>query len=251
MNDVKPSDRRVAVVTGGSRGIGKAIVETLAAAGLDVRFTFVSNAEAADALSTDLRAAGHSAAGTRVDSRDATAATAFVDQVITECGRLDVLVNNAAVTADRLLAMMSDEEWSRVVDTSLNGLFGATRPAAKHMMRQRSGRIINLTSVSGVVGIAGQTNYSAAKAAIIGFTRSLAKELAPAKVAVNAVAPGFVDTDMLSYMSEEQRKAALARVPMRRFGTPQEIADLVSYLALSAPVFMTGQTLVIDGGMIG
>jgi 3-oxoacyl-[acyl-carrier protein] reductase len=160
-------------------------------------------------------------------------------------------VNNAAVTADRLLAMMSDDDWSKVVDTSLNGLFGSSRPAARQMMRQKSGRIINLTSVSGVVGIAGQTNYSAAKAAIIGFTRSLAKELAPAKVAVNAVAPGFVDTDMLSYMSDEQRKAAIARVPMRRFGTAQEIAELVGYLALSAPLFMTGQTLVIDGGMTG
>ena len=245
------SDKPVAVVTGGSRGIGKAIVEHLAGAGLDVRFTFVSNADAAQALASELAAKGQLAAGTRVDSRDPKAATGFIEQVIAERGRLDVLVNNAAVTADRLLAMMSDDDWSKVVDTSLNGLFGSSRPAAKQMMRQKSGRIINLTSVSGVVGIAGQTNYSAAKAAIIGFTRSLAKELAPAKVAVNAVAPGFVDTDMLSYMSDEQRKAAIARVPMRRFGIAQEIAELVGYLALSAPLFMTGQTLVIDGGMTG
>jgi 3-oxoacyl-[acyl-carrier protein] reductase len=251
MSESNPSDRPVAVVTGGSRGIGRAIVQHLAGAGLDVRFTFVSNADAASALSDELRGKGHHATGVRVDSRDAKAATAFVEQVITERGRIDVLVNNAAITKDRLLAMMTDEEWSSVVDTSLNGLFGATRPAARQMMRQRGGRIINLTSVSGVVGIAGQTNYSAAKAAIIGFTRSLAKELAPAKVPVNAVAPGFVDTDMLSYMSDEQRKAAIARVPMRRFGTPQEIAELVGYLALSAPVFMTGQTLVVDGGMTG
>jgi 3-oxoacyl-[acyl-carrier protein] reductase len=245
------SDKPVAVVTGGSRGIGKAIVEHLAVAGLDVRFTFVSNVEAANALADALRAKGHSASGVRVDSRDAKAAGAFVEQVIGESGRIDVLVNNAAITKDRLLAMMSDDEWSSVVDTSLNGLFGATRPAARHMMRQKSGRIINLTSVSGLVGIAGQTNYSAAKAAIIGFTRSLAKELAPARVAVNAVAPGFVDTDMLSYMTDEQRKAAIARVPMRRFGTAEEIAELVGYLASRAPVFMTGQTLVIDGGMTG
>jgi 3-oxoacyl-[acyl-carrier protein] reductase len=245
------NDGPVAVVTGGSRGIGKAIVEHLAVAGLDVRFTFVSNAEAANALSEALRAKGCRAAGVRVDSRDAKAAGAFVEEIIGERGRIDVLVNNAAITRDRLLAMMSDDEWSSVVDTSLNGLFGATRPAARHMMRQKSGRIINLTSVSGVVGIAGQTNYSAAKAAIIGFTRSLAKELAPAKVAVNAVAPGFVDTDMLSYMTDEQRKAAIARVPMRRFGSVEEIADLVGYLALRAPLFMTGQTLVIDGGMTG
>jgi 3-oxoacyl-[acyl-carrier protein] reductase len=164
---------------------------------------------------------------------------------------LDILVNNAAITADRLLAQMSDQEWSSVLETSLNGLFGATRPTAKQMMRQRSGRIVNLTSVSGVVGIAGQTNYSAAKAAIIGFTRSLSKELAPWQIPVNAVAPGFVETDMLAYMTKEQRTAAVARVPMRRFGTAEEIADLVGYLALEAPVFMTGQTLVIDGGMTG
>jgi 3-oxoacyl-[acyl-carrier protein] reductase len=251
MSEGGTNDKPVAVVTGGSRGIGKAIVQRLAAAGLDVRFTFVSNAEAANALEAELRAAGHSAVGSRVDGRDIAAVTAFVGQVIQERGRIDVLVNNAAVTSDRLLAMMSDAEWSSVLDTSLNGLFGATRPAAKQMMRQRSGRIINLTSVSGVVGIAGQTNYSAAKAAIIGFTRSLAKELAPALVTVNAVAPGFIDTDMLSYMTAEQRKAAIARVPMRRFGTAAEIAELVGYLALDAPLFMTGQTLVIDGGMTG
>jgi 3-oxoacyl-[acyl-carrier protein] reductase len=251
MSETTPSDRPVALVTGGSRGIGKAIVQRLAAAGLDVRFTFVSNADAASALSDELGSHGHTAAGVRVDSRDAKAASAFVQQIIAERGRIDVLVNNAAITKDRLLAMMSDEEWSSVIDTSLNGLFGATRPAARQMMRQKSGRIINLTSVSGVVGIAGQTNYSAAKAAIIGFTRSLAKELAPANVPVNAVAPGFIDTDMLSYMSDDQRKAAIARVPMRRFGTASEIAELVGYLALSAPAFMTGQTLVIDGGMTG
>jgi 3-oxoacyl-[acyl-carrier protein] reductase len=251
MDENGQSDKPVAVVTGGSRGIGKAIVEHLAGAGLDVRFTFVSNADAAGALASELAARGLHAAGTRVDSRDRHAASAFIEQVVAERGRLDVLVNNAAVTADRLLAMMSDDEWSRVLDTSLNGLFGSTRPATKQMMRQKRGRIVNLTSVSGVVGIAGQTNYSAAKAAIIGFTRSLAKELAPANITVNAVAPGFVDTDMLSYMAAEQRKAAIARVPMRRFGTPGEVAELVGYLALSAPLFMTGQTLVIDGGMTG
>ena len=145
--------------------------------------------------------------------------------------------------------MMSDEEWQRVLDTSLNGLFGATRPAAKQMMRQRRGRIVNITSVSGLTGIAGQTNYAAAKAAIMGFTRALAKELAPSGVPVNAVAPGFVDTDMLAGFSPQQKTAAVARVPMKRFGTVEEIANLVAYLSLEAPVFLTGQTIVIDGGI--
>ena len=245
------SEKAVAVVTGGSRGIGKAIVKRLAAGGVAVRFTYVSSEQPAQALVDELAASGQTAQAFRVDSRDAGAAANLIEHTIEECGRIDILVNNAAITADRLLAQMTDQEWSSVLETSLNGLFGATRPTAKQMMRQRAGRIVNLTSVSGVVGIAGQTNYSAAKAAIIGFTRSLSKELAPWQIPVNAVAPGFVETDMISYMTKEQRTAALARVPMRRFGSAEEIADLVGYLALEAPKFMTGQTLVIDGGMSG
>lgn len=243
------SPRKAAIVTGGSRGIGRAVVERLARAGLDVTFTFVANQDAARDLETGLVSAGLSVRGVRTDARDAHACKAMVESVIAERGRLDVLVNNAAVVADRLLATMSFEEWNKVVETSLNGLFGSTQPAARQMMRQRSGRIVNLTSVSGIMGISGQTNYSAAKAAIIGFSRSLAKELAPAGVPVNAVAPGFVDTDMLSGFSADQRKAAMARVPMRRFAAPEEIAALVAYLALEAPSYLTGQTLVIDGGL--
>jgi 3-oxoacyl-[acyl-carrier protein] reductase len=240
---------KVAIVTGGSRGIGRAVVERLARSGLDVTFTFVANQAAAIDLESSLAATGLSAHGVRVDARDANACKAMVETVIAERGRIDILVNNAAVVADRLLALMSLDDWDKVLDTSLKGLFGTTQPTARQMMRQRSGRIVNLTSVSGVMGIAGQTNYSAAKAAIIGFSRSLAKELAPIGVCVNAVAPGFVDTDMLSGFSAEQRKEAMARVPMRRFADPQEIAALVGYLALEAPSYMTGQTLVIDGGL--
>jgi 3-oxoacyl-[acyl-carrier protein] reductase len=247
--DTNLSERPVAIVTGGSRGIGKAIVEQLARAGHEVYFTFLSNEAAAAAVVEGLASSGHSAHAVRVDSRDTAASTAFVEHVVTERNRLDVLVNNAGVTADRLLAMMSEADWSRVLETSLNGLFGTTRPASRQMMRQRRGRIVNLTSVSGVVGIAGQTNYSAAKAAIIGFTRSLSKELAAAGVCVNAVAPGFVDTDMLSFFTPPQREAAIARVPMRRFATVDEIAALVRYLVVECPSYLTGQTLVIDGGL--
>ncbi|MGD0674829.1 MAG: 3-oxoacyl-ACP reductase FabG [Polyangiaceae bacterium] len=241
----------VAVVTGGSRGIGKAIVERLARAGLDVRFTFLSNEQAASAVVEQIRADGFSARAFQVDSRDAAACGAMIEKTIADCGRLDVLVNNAGVTADRLLSMMSQADWSTVLDTSLNGLFGATKPASKQMMRQRSGRIVNLTSVSGLIGIAGQTNYSAAKAAIVGFTRSLARELAGWGVCVNAVAPGFIDTDMLGAFSPAQRAAAVGRVPMGRFGTAEEVGALVSYLAVEAPAYLTGQVLVIDGGLAG
>lgn len=243
------SPTRTALVTGGSRGIGRAVVEQLAHAGLHVTFTYLNSAEAATELMAALRTAGGGVEAVRVDARDAEASKSVANEVIARHGRVDVLVNNAAVVRDRLLALMSLADWSAVVDTSLNGLFGTTQPVAKQMMRQRSGRIINVASVSGVVGVAGQTNYSAAKAAIIGFTRSLSRELAPAGVSVNAVAPGFVDTDMLSTFSREERAQAMARVPMRRFGTVDEIAELVRYLALAAPPYMTGQTLIIDGGL--
>jgi 3-oxoacyl-[acyl-carrier protein] reductase len=241
----------IAVVTGGTRGIGKAIVLRLASAGVEVHFTFLNNEQAAAAIVEQLRAAGHRAEAVRVDARDAAASSEMVEKTISERGRVDVLVNNAGITTDRLLPMMSYAEWSGVLETSLNGLFGATKPTAKQMMRQRGGRIINLTSVSGIVGIPGQTNYSAAKAAIIGFTRSLAKELASWGICVNAVAPGFVDTDMLSTLTAAQRATAISRVPMRRFGSADEVASLVSYLALDAPQYLTGQVLVIDGGLTG
>lgn len=245
--DAEP--RRVAIVTGGSRGIGRAIVERLARADLEVHFSYLNSEREACALREALREEGKIALPVRANGREVAGASALVEHVIEQRGRLDLLVNNAAITRDRLLARMSDDEWSSVLETSLNGLFGASRPAAKQMMRQRSGKIVNITSVSGLVGIAGQTNYSAAKAAIVGFTRSLAKELGPWGVSVNAVAPGFVETDMLASFTSEQRAAAVKRVPMGRFGTADEIAGLVAYLALAAPDYLTGQTLVVDGGM--
>jgi 3-oxoacyl-[acyl-carrier protein] reductase len=240
---------KVAIVTGGSRGIGKSIVEDLANRGFSVDFTFVKDEVAAQAVVDKVSGPGRHVAASRVDARDAAACTAFVERIIAERGRIDVLVNNAGVIADRLLAMMTPDDWQAVLSTSMNGLFGMTQPTARQMMQQRGGRIVNLTSVSGVVGIPGQTAYSAAKSAIIGFTRSLSKELARYGASVNAVAPGFIETDMLSSLSPKQRTAAIDRVPMRRFGTAEEIAGLVGYLATDAPAYLTGQTLIVDGGL--
>jgi len=239
----------VAIVTGGSRGIGKAVVELLAGNGVVTHFTYLASEEAARELTDRIRARGGTAQGCRVDARHVSACHAFVESVLAERGRIDLLVNNAAVTADRLLPLMSDVEWSTVLETSLNGLFGITRAAAKQMMRQRSGSIVNVTSVSGIVGFPGQTNYCAAKSAIIGFSRSLAKELAPWGIPVNAVAPGYVDTDMIAKFTEAQRSAAIDKVPMRRFAAADEVAALIAYLALEAPRYLTGQTIVIDGGL--
>jgi 3-oxoacyl-[acyl-carrier protein] reductase len=242
---------RVAIVTGGSRGIGRAAVTQLVRLGFSVYFTYVSNEGLASELAAEVRTGGGFAKAARVDSRDIQDTGDYVAGVIAETGQLDVLVNNAAITNDRLLPMMSDQDWTSVLDTSLHGLFGASRAAAKQMIRQRAGRIINVTSVSGLIGIPGQTNYSAAKAAIIGFTRSLSKELATWSIPVNGVAPGYTDTDMLAHQTEEQRAAALARIPMRRLGTPEEIAKVVGFLAQDAPTYLTGQTIVVDGGFIG
>jgi len=242
-------EAKIALVTGGSRGIGRAVVEDLVARGFEVHFTYLKDEGAAQSLVDIVSAAGKTAMASRVDARDVNACTAMVEQLIADRGRLDVLVNNAGVLADRLLAMMTVDDWQTVLSTSLNGLFGMTQPAARQMMKQRGGRIINLTSVSGVVGIPGQTAYSAAKSAIIGFTRSLSKELARYGACVNAVAPGFIETDMLASLSPKQRAASIDRVPMKRFGTSEEIAGLVGYLATDAPQYLTGQVLVVDGGL--
>jgi 3-oxoacyl-[acyl-carrier protein] reductase len=243
------TDKKIAVVSGGSRGIGRAVVERLAARGFEVHLTYVKDETAAAAIVEHVRAAGGAATAVRTDARDTAASIAMVEKVIADRGRIDVLVNNAGIIHDRLLAMMGPADWEPVLQTSLNGLFGMSSIAAKQMMRQKSGRIVNITSVSGIVGIPGQTAYSAAKAAIIGFTRSLAKEIAKWGVSVNAVAPGLTGTDMLGALAPQQRASFVARVPMGREGTVDEMASVIAYLATDAPQYLTAQVLVVDGGL--
>ena len=246
MTTDKGAERKVAIVTGGSRGIGRAIVERLARAGLNVTFTFVANQAAARDLEASL--AGMDVRGLRIDARDPAACKAMAESVIAQHGHIDVLVNNAAVVADRLLAMMSLDDWDKVLDTSLKGLFGTTQPTAKQMMRQRSGRIVNLTSVSGIMGIAGQTIYSAAKAAIIGLTKSIAKEVATEDICINAVAPAVIRTKILEQLTPAQVDYMVQRIPMKRTGQPEEVAAVVHFLSSRDCSFVTGQCYDVSGG---
>ncbi len=240
----------VAFVTGGSRGIGEAIVRRFAAAGKDVAFTYVHSAERAAALAAELeRAHGRKVLALACDVRSADATRAAVDQVLSAFGRLDVLVNNAGVTRDAPLMSMTDAEWREVIDTNVHGTFHASRAAVSTLLRQRAGTIINVSSVAGMVGIAGMTNYAASKAAIHGFTRSLARECAPRGVTVNALAPGFVETEMLERLDPRYREQVLAQVPLKRFGTAAEVAELAHFLTREEARYITGQVFVMDGGL--
>ena len=239
---------KVAFVTGGSRGIGKAIVEEFCAAGYAVAFTYSSNREAADALVQSLRAQGHQAAGYQADVRDFVRAKEVVAQAQQELGEIVTLVNNAGIKRDGAFATMAPEAWSDVIDTNLGGVFNYTRVLIRELML-RSGTVINLTSVSGQQGMAGQTNYSASKAGIIGLTRSLAKEVARFGVRVNAIAPGFIETDMTAAIDDNMRKKLYAQIPMGKPGSPRDVARLAVYLASDAAGYVTGQVWTMDGGL--
>lgn len=238
-----------ALVTGGTRGIGRAIVLALATCGADVAFTFRSSSEHADSLVAELAAMGRVGLPLQSDAASTAGAAAAVQTVIERFGRLDILVNNAGITKDNLLMRMSEEEWDEVIGTNLKSVFNFTKTASRQMMSQRSGKIVNITSVVGVIGNAGQSNYVASKAGVIGFTKSMAKELSSRNIQVNAVAPGFVDTDMTLGLNDKQKEAILSVIPMKRTAQPAEIAEVVCFLASSGANYMTGQILCVDGGM--
>lgn len=236
---------KVALVTGASRGIGRAVAETLVEAGALVIGTATSERGAA-AIQEYLGDKGHGLVLNVTDSESVDQLFASIKEKV---GEVDILVNNAGITRDNLLMRMKEDEWTDIIDTNLSSLYRTSKPVLRTMMKKRSGRIINIGSVVGTMGNAGQTNYCAAKAGLIGFTKSLAREVASRQITVNAIAPGFIQTDMTDELTEEQQKGIMSQVPMERLGQPQEIANAVLFLASDSAAYITGETLHVNGGM--
>ncbi len=241
---------RVALVTGAARGIGRSIAAALAQPGLMLYLNDVAPPEEAQDSLREVEARGGRAAYLRFNVADPAQVEQAVDSIIQESGRLDILVNNAGINRDQLLVRMKEEDWDQVLAVNLKGAFNCLKAAAKPMIKQRSGRIINISSVVGIMGNAGQANYVASKAGLVGLTKSVARELASRQITVNAVAPGFIETAMTQKLPEKTREAMLAAIPLNRFGTPEEVAHAVAFLASEQAAYITGQVIHVNGGML-
>lgn len=240
---------KTALVTGASRGIGRAIALTLAEAGADVAVNYAGSEAAAAQVVAEIEAMGRKAFMVRADVSSSADVESMVSRVLETFGKLDILVNNAGITKDNLIMRMKEEEFDQVIGINLKGVFNCIKAVTRPMMKQRSGRIINISSVVGVLGNAGQANYVAAKAGVIGLTKSTAKELASRGITVNAVAPGFIETDMTDKLSDDMKASLLGQIPLARLGAPEDIAKAVRFIASDDASYMTGQTIHVDGGM--
>lgn len=241
---------KVAIITGASRGIGKGIAQVFAKNGAHVAFTYSSSVEAAEALEQELKAMGVNAKGYKSNAASFTEAQDLVDAVLKDFGGVDVLINNAGITKDNLLMRMGEEDFDKVIEVNLKSVFNMTKAVQRTMLKQRKGSIINMSSVVGVKGNAGQTNYAASKAGIIGFSKSVALELGSRNIRCNVIAPGFIETEMTAKLDEDTVKGWRAAIPLKRGGTPEDIANTCVFLASDMSAYITGQTLNVDGGML-
>ena len=243
-------DGKVALVTGGSRGIGRAIAVALAREGAKVAINFAGNEKAAEETKALVEQAGSEAILLKADVSDKDADAALIDTIIKTYGKIDILVNNAGITRDSLMLRMKEDDFDAVIDTNLRSVFYLTKAVAKSMMKKRTGRIINMSSVVGLTGNAGQVNYAAAKAGVLGITKSAAKELASRGITVNAVAPGFIETDMTDVLSDTVKESLLHEIPLKRMGEPKDVANAVLFLASDQSAYITGQVIHVDGGLV-
>lgn len=240
---------KTVVISGGSRGIGRACVLAFAGEGANVIFTYSSSMKEASALKTEAEFFGSKCLAIKADAGNYEDAKTVIEETMKLFSKLDILINNAGITRDKALMMMTNEDWNDVIDVNLNGVYNLSRAAITTMLKQKEGNIINISSIAGITGLARQTNYCASKAGIIGFSKALAKEVASYGVRVNCICPGYIETDMISFMKDDQKKTALGQIPAKRFGKPDEVAELCLFLASESSRYIIGETIRIDGGL--